>query len=260
MKLGISGKGKSSINFDEIKLNIPQQTNSYYKKQNLCITQKEGRQMKDLLELVRNRYQKLNEKLNLAREEEAKFDSEKSRLAFDFKIKDDAYEDACKHFDKIEKRINERKEKYVKENSLTHKKTIFSAVASIATLTIGIGMLFGAITNPLFLPIVGSFTIATLIDLKTSWKYIKKELEEKFEELESTKRIRDISDKAYVNKIQKERELREVQAEIIDNTRKLNLAKAKRISIENEIMGVKVETFDLIVDEKNTAEELVLRK
>ena len=216
--------------------------------------------MKDLLELVRNRYQKLNEQLKSAREEEAKYDSEKSRLAFDYKIKDDAYEDACNHFDKIEERIKKRKEKYVKENTLTHKKTLLSALASVATLTIGIGMLFGLITNPLFLPIVGSFTIATLIELKLSWKNIKKELEEKFEELESTKRIRDVSDRAYVNKLQKENELREIQNEIIENTKKLNQAKAKVRSAEQEIMGVKEDAFDLIVDEKTTAEELVLRK
>lgn len=216
--------------------------------------------MKDLLELVRNRYQELNERLTSAKEEQEKFEQEKEKLALDFKVKDDSFEAACNHFDKIEARIKNRKEKFVKENVSTHRKTLISTIGSTATIIIIIGMLFGAITNPLFLPIIGSLTIASLIDLKLSWKNIKKELEDKFEELESTKRIRDISDKAYVNKLKRENELREVQGEIITNTRNLNLAKAKVQSIENEIMGVKVDTFDLIIDENTKTNELILKK
>ena len=66
---------------------------------------------------------------------------------------------------------------------MTHKKIIISALSSIATITIAACMAFGAITNPLFLPIIGSFTIASLIDIKCSWKNIKQELEDKFENL-----------------------------------------------------------------------------
>jgi hypothetical protein len=216
--------------------------------------------MKDLLELVRNRYKELNARLNAAKEEEAKYESIKETLAIEFNINDNLYEEACNHFERIEKRINNRKKEFIKKRLMTHKKIIISALSSIATITIASCMAFGAITNPLFLPIIGSFTIASLVDIKCSWKNIKQELEDKFENLNSTKKAREVSDRAYVTKLQREEECRKIQDEIINNTRNLNLAKAKRISIENEMMGVKSDAFNMIIDEKTDAESLVLRK
>ena len=215
--------------------------------------------MKDLLELVRKRYQELNKRLEAAKQEVETYDQNRERLSLEFTIADNQYEDACEHFDRIERRINKKQDEFIQKQLLTHKKTLLSAGLSVATVGIGIGMLTGAIVNPLFLPIIGSITIAGLIDLKSSWKRMKLEIEERFENLESTKRIREVSDKAYVRKLQAEKNLRNVQGEIITNTRNLNLAKAKQTSIENEMMGVKVDTFDLIVDEQTDAKSLILK-
>ena len=127
------------------------------------------------------------------------------------------------------------------------------------TLGIIIGMLAGTITNPLFLPIIGTFCIGSLVDLKASWKNMKKLGENKFENLESTQRTRDVSDRAYVIKLQREKELRDTQGRIIDNTKKLNQAVAKRKSIEAEIIDVKLNAFDEMFDEKTTAQTLTLK-
>ena len=127
------------------------------------------------------------------------------------------------------------------------------------TLGIIIGMLAGTITNPLFLPIIGTFCIGSLVDLKASWKNMKKLGESKFENLASTQRTRDVSDRAYVIKLQREKELRDTQGRIIDNTKKLNQAVAKRKSIEAEIIDVKLNAFDEIIDEKTAAQTLTLK-
>ena len=65
--------------------------------------------------------------------------------------------------------------------------------------------------------------------------------------------------KSYVIKLQREKELRDTQGRIIDNTKKLNQAVAKRKSIEAEIIDVKLNAFDEIIDEKNAAQTLTLK-
>ena len=174
-------------------------------------------------------------------------------------MQDDALEDINNHFEKIENRLNERKNKYVKRSLLTHPKTLISMGLGATTLGIIIGMLAGTITNPLFLPIIGTFCIGSLVDLKSSWKNMKKLGESKFENLASTQRTRDVSDRAYVIKLQREKELRDTQGRIIDNTKKLNQAVAKRKSIEAEIIDVKLNAFDEIIDEKTAAQTLTLK-
>lgn len=215
--------------------------------------------MKDLLEQVRNNYTELQRKLVLAKAEELEANQEKEKLALQFKMQDDALEDINNHFEKIEKRLNERKTKYVKRSLLTHPKTLISMGLGATTLGIIIGMLAGTITNPLFLPIIGTFCIGSLVDLKASWKNMKKLGESKFENLASTQRTRDVSDRAYVIKLQREKELRDTQGRIIDNTKKLNQAVAKRKSIEAEIIDVKLNAFDEIIDEKTAAQTLTLK-
>lgn len=215
--------------------------------------------MKDLLEQVRNNYTELQRKLELAKAEELEANQEKEKLTLEFKMQDDALEDINNHFEKIENRLNERKNKYVKRSLLTHPKTLISMGLGATTLGIIIGMLAGAITNPLFLPIIGTFCIGCLVDLKASWKNMKKLGESKFENLASTQRTRDVSDRAYVIKLQREKELRDTQGKIIDNTKKLNQAVAKRKSIEAEIIDVKLNAFDEIIDEKTAAQTLTLK-
>ena len=46
---------------------------------------------------------------------------------------------------------------------------------------------------------------------------------------------------------------------LIDNTKRLNQAVAKRKSIEAEIIDVKLNTFDEIIDEKTAAQTLTLK-
>ena len=104
-----------------------------------------------------------------------------------------------------------------------------------------------------------STLIGSLVDLKASWKNMKKLGESKFENLASTQRTRDVSDRAYVIKLQREKELRDTQRKIIDNTKKLNQAVAKRKSIEAEIIDVKLNAFDEIIDEKTAAQTLTLK-
>ena len=215
--------------------------------------------MKDLLEQVRNNYTELQRKLELAKAEELEANQEREKLALEFKMQDDALEDINNHFEKIENRLNERKNKYVKRSLLTHPKTLISMGLGATTLGIIIGMLAGTITNPLFLPIVGTFCIGSLVDLKASWKNMKKLGESKVENLASTQRTRDVSDRAYVIKLQREKELRDTQGRIIDNTKKLNQAVAKRKSIEAEIIDVKLNAFDEIIDEKTAAQTLTLK-
>lgn len=215
--------------------------------------------MKDLLEQVRNNYTELQRKLELAKAEELEANQEREKLALEFKMQDDALEDINNHFEKIENRLNERKNKYVKRSLLTHPKTLISMGLGATTLGIIIGMLAGTITNPLFLPIIGTFCIGSLVDLKASWKNMKKLGESKFENLASTQRTRDVSDRAYVIKLQREKELRDTQGRIIDNTKKLNQAVAKRKSIEAEIIDVKLNAFDEIIDEKTAAQTLTLK-
>ena len=149
--------------------------------------------MKDLLEQVRNNYTELQRKLELAKAEELEANQEREKLALEFKMQDDALEDINNHFEKIENRLNERKNKYVKRSLLTHPKTLISMGLGATTLGIIIGMLAGTITNPLFLPIIGTFCIGSLVDLKASWKNMKKLGESKFENLASTQRTRDVS-------------------------------------------------------------------
>ena len=157
--------------------------------------------MKNLLEQVRNNYTELQRKLELAKAEELEANQEREKLALEFKMQDDALEDINNHFEKIENRLNERKNKYVKRSLLTHPKTLISMGLGATTLGIIIGMLAGTITNPLFLPIIATFCFGSLIDLKASWKNMKKLGESKFENLASTQRTRDVSDRAYVIKL-----------------------------------------------------------
>lgn len=215
--------------------------------------------MKDLLEKARNNYAELQRNLEAAKAEEAASNEEREKLALEFRMQDDALEEANNHFERIENRISDRKIKYVKRSLLTHPKTLINMGLGTATLGIIIGMLAGAITNPLFLPIVGTFYIGGLVDLKASWKNMKKLGESKFENLKSTQRTREVSDRAYVMKLQREKELRDTQGKIIDNTKRLNQAVAKRKSIEAEIIDVKLNTFDEIIDEKTTAQTLTLK-
>ena len=215
--------------------------------------------MKDLLEKVRNNYAELQRNLESAKAEEAVANEEREKLALEFRMQDDALEEANNHFERIENRISDRKIKYVKRSLLTHPKTLINMGLGIATLGIIIGMLAGAIANPLFLPIIGTFYIGSLADLKASWNNMKKLGESKFENLKSTQRTREISDRVYVMKLQREKELRDTQGKIIDNTKRLNQAVAKRKSIEAEIIDVKLNTFDEIIDEKIAAQTLTLK-
>ena len=63
----------------------------------------------------------------------------------------------------------------------------------------------------------------------------------------------------YNIELQREKELRDTQGRIIDNTKKLNQAVAKRKSIEAEIIDVKLNAFDEIIDEKTAAQTLTLK-
>lgn len=215
--------------------------------------------MKDLLEKVRNNYKELQGKLEIAKADELEANQEREKLALEFKMQDDALEEINNHFERIENRITDRKKKYVKRSLLTHPKTLINMGLGTATLGTIIGMVAGTITNPLFLPIFATFYLGGLVDLKASWKNMKKLGESKFENLASTQRSRDVADRAYVIKLQREKELRETQGKIIDNTKKLNQAVAKRKSIEAEIIDVKLNAFDEFIDEKTAAQTLTLK-
>ena len=175
---------------------------------------------------------------------------------------DNVYNSACDHFSKIERRIKERKATYVKSKCVKHTNTV-CLITLLSTLAISaVNIVLGLITQPLY-SILGCFAlscIAGMADITISWNKIQKKSEIKFEELESTKRTREISDKAYVNKLQRERELREVQGKIIENTKKLNAIIAKRKSIESQIIDIKINTFDQIINNEDIQTQTLILK
>ena len=74
--------------------------------------------MKDLLEKVRNNYAELQRNLEAAKAEEAASNEEREKLALEFRMQDDALEEANNHFERIENRISDRKIKYVKKSKV----------------------------------------------------------------------------------------------------------------------------------------------
>ena len=90
--------------------------------------------------------------------------------------------------------------------------------------------------------------MASIIDMQLFWDKTKERGYVEFEELESTKNTRDVSDKAYVEKLKAEKELREVQWKLIEHTKVLNEIKRRKNKIENKIRDIKINTFDKIMN------------
>lgn len=207
--------------------------------------------MKNMLENIKNKYVELNGKLESVNEEEKIANKTKEELALEFGMADDVYQAASDHFNKIEKRINNRKEGYAKRKCTNHLAIAAFSTSFICSIIAFININLGLIAQP-FYAYCGAFMmgcIASFFEIHLFWDKIKEKAFNQFEEFESTKRSRDVSDKAYVEKLRAEKELREVQGKIIDNTKVLNAVKSKKHSIENEITELKVNAFDSVMQQ-----------
>lgn len=201
---------------------------------------------------VIEQYNILTSRLDEVVKEEKEVNSVREKLSLDYKMYDDAYESADNHFNKIENRINERKEKYAIKKCSNYMLLIGGSVTLLALICyINLGLIAKSFSVLYSSCLWGG--IASLISFQLFWKKIKEKSYEKFEELESTKRSRDVADKAYVEKLKAEKELREVNGKIIDNTKKINQIKNKKRSLESEITALKVNAFDSVI-QQNTKE------
>ena len=208
--------------------------------------------MKNSIQEIKEKYDSLTIKLDEVTEKEKQISERGEQLAFDYKICDEAFEDAKNHFDKIEKTIEKRKKNFVEKNYLKRLNKINGGIIAASLLGTGVLNLFG-IPAQYFFAAAGSillscvYSIADMIIFhdKCEEKYL-----EQFEGLESTERIRNTSDVAYVNQLRKEEELKNIQGKIIDNTKELNETKTQKREIENQIIDTKLNGFDHIFGEK----------
>lgn len=212
--------------------------------------------MKEVLKDIKTDYDELNVELDKVKEEEKEAEEVREKLSLDHKACDEVFNSACDHFRKIENRIEKRKEKFAAKKCSRRVSIVGFGTAAISLAIAFINIKFGLITQP-FYAFAGAALLgcmACVIDMELFWDKTKEKAFNAFEELESTKNTRDVSDKAYIEKLNAEKELREVQGKIIEHTKVLNDIKRRRNDIENKIRDIKINTFDKIMN--NDSQEL----
>ena len=206
--------------------------------------------MKKVLKDIKTDYNELNVELEKVNEEEIKAEEVCEKLSLDYKACDEVFNSACDHFRKIENRIKKRKEEFASKKCSRQVSIVGFGTAAISLVIAFINTKLGLITQP-FYAYVGAALLgcmASIIDMQLFWDKTKEKGYVEFEELESTKSTRDVSDKAYVEKLKAEKELREVQGKLIEHTKVLNEIKRRKNKIENKIRDIKINTFDKIMN------------
>lgn len=203
-----------------------------------------------LLENIRNKYNELTSKLEEVKKEEEQSEVVREQIALEYKEKDAVYQAACDQFNKIESRINKRKEKYANKKCSNHVCMASFGTTLVSLIVAIININLGLITQPFYAYCGAAMLgcIAAAIDIELFWEKVKEKSFVKFEELESTKRTRDVSDVAYTEKLKAEKELREVQNKSIDHTKILNDIKRRKDSLEKDIRDIKISSFDQIMN------------
>lgn len=204
----------------------------------------------DLIENIRNKYNDLNVELEEIKKEEIEAEEEREKLSLDYKVCDEVFSSAGDHFKKIEKRIEKRKEKFANKKCSRQVSFVGFGTAAISLIIAFINIKLGLIAQP-FYAYVGAALLgcmACIIDMELFWDKIREKALSEFEELDSTKNTRDVSDKAYVEKLKAEKDLRDVQGKIIEHTKVLNNIKNRRNKVEAQIRDIKVNTFDQIMN------------
>ena len=205
--------------------------------------------MKEKLENIKKMYCDLNNKLNSINEEIMNEEGTHDELTVRFKS-DGCELDAIKSkFKESEEIINEMKKKYVFKKINTHINLV-----SLITFLVSIASCCFVASNGLVMGPFFAFGVsfglslaARMLEITLFWDKLKNKYEESFEELENTIKLREESDKLYVEKLKQEDKYSESQKNIVEHTTKLNALLREKHILETEINEIKLNTFDDVI-------------
>ena len=214
----------------------------------------------DELDKIVSRYKQLNIDLSDAINEEKKISEFCRELSFEYKMCNDDYQFDCEQIKRFNERFENRRSSYANNKCCKHVG-IAGLIAFLSLLCLVIiGVNFGMITN-LFSSILGSVAFGALVsmfDMCIFWDKVRNKALNCFDDLESTKRSRDVSDKLYIKKLKSEKELINVKGKLDFNNKLLNIAKGKIRSLEKQIINLKIQTFDNLVDVESKDDDMTL--
>lgn len=202
--------------------------------------------MKDYINNVKNQYMSLNARLNELISKEKELNLLGVDIYNKFEAADNEHIAARKAYRENENIILKERNKYL---SKRHKRHVFSVmwiVCAICGLIFGINLsLFTTKILPAFY-CFGIACTAAVMDIYLFWDKLRIVYKDKFEKLESTKKMRDESESLLEDLNQKNSVLEEAQKILNEHSIKLNSILDEKKRIQNKIKELKEESFDYI--------------
>lgn len=202
---------------------------------------------------VKMQYDDLSKKIHDLSIEEEVHQDEYSSLVDEYNLCKKAYYDSVEIYNKVNRRFEDKKYKYVSKNHLRHINLVMLITLIISLCGSSIIDFFGLVGDKFLLYLCACIPAiaAGAIDIHLFWDKMIKKYGDKFDALESTKYLQDTLDNLYVQKSKNEKDMNDAYDKVCEHSKLLKEISNKKYKFNEEISSLKVKLLEEILGSEN---------